>query len=257
MHAWELAHEVERWIAEGQLRTGQEMPSARLLAEQFGVSRATVREAFRTLAARGVLELRQGARARIVHLETDATLETLTTLVGARDQVLPQRRWAVRGLLALTRTVTVDLLARACESTPVDGHAEVHGLLWHLNSRARQEAESDLLHHATFELLRAAARVLDDEGTLLLVTSLERAWLRLYALLEPLLHFDAVLPWAEAAERLVAERASAQLRETVPRLLAVRDAPLLAKLAPPPQAIPKAPEPDDAADDDWEDEHGA
>src|SRR6266516_3403132 len=49
----------------GGLQLGEELPSVGKLAEALGVSRLTVREATRTLAARGLLEIRQGRRPTI------------------------------------------------------------------------------------------------------------------------------------------------------------------------------------------------
>ena len=47
-------------VAEGRLRPGDKLPNEVELSVQLGVSRATLREAIRTLAARGVLEVRRG-----------------------------------------------------------------------------------------------------------------------------------------------------------------------------------------------------
>ena len=47
-------------IQHGTLRFGDRLPSERTLAEQFGVSRATVRKASHVLADAAVLEVRSG-----------------------------------------------------------------------------------------------------------------------------------------------------------------------------------------------------
>jgi GntR family transcriptional regulator, transcriptional repressor for pyruvate dehydrogenase complex len=47
------------------MEPGETVPSEGQLAEQLGVSRLTVREAMRTLAARGLLEISKGRRPRI------------------------------------------------------------------------------------------------------------------------------------------------------------------------------------------------
>src|SRR6266508_5435057 len=49
----------------GGLEPGEALPSEGKLAEALGVSRLTVREATRTLEARGLLEIRQGRRPRV------------------------------------------------------------------------------------------------------------------------------------------------------------------------------------------------
>ena len=53
--------QVRRSIADGAIVAGERLPGERELAEQFGVSRATLREALRALEALGILEIRLGA----------------------------------------------------------------------------------------------------------------------------------------------------------------------------------------------------
>lgn len=47
-------------IRDGRLQAGQRLPAERTLAEQFGVSRVVVREAFRSLAAMGWVNIHAG-----------------------------------------------------------------------------------------------------------------------------------------------------------------------------------------------------
>ena len=47
-------------MLEGSLKPGQRLPPERELAERFGVSRPSLREAIQKLAARGLLTSRQG-----------------------------------------------------------------------------------------------------------------------------------------------------------------------------------------------------
>ena len=48
-------------IERGELKAGDQLPPERELAQRFGVSRPTVRSVLRTLAAMGVVQIRQGA----------------------------------------------------------------------------------------------------------------------------------------------------------------------------------------------------
>lgn len=58
-----IAKELASLIKQGVWFPGDGLPSERALAERFGVSRASVREALRLLEARGLIESRQGGRA--------------------------------------------------------------------------------------------------------------------------------------------------------------------------------------------------
>lgn len=55
-----VAREIEQRVLEGRLKPGDRLPSERDLSAELGVSRASLREAIHKLAARGLLESRQG-----------------------------------------------------------------------------------------------------------------------------------------------------------------------------------------------------
>jgi GntR family transcriptional repressor for pyruvate dehydrogenase complex len=55
-----IAHDIEELILRGDLPRGQRLPTESELGEVLGVSRSVVRDAVRMLAARGLLEVRQG-----------------------------------------------------------------------------------------------------------------------------------------------------------------------------------------------------
>src|SRR5690554_293231 len=55
-----IVEQLETMILEGALKPGQRLPPERVLAEQFGVSRPSLREAVQRLAAKGLLTSRQG-----------------------------------------------------------------------------------------------------------------------------------------------------------------------------------------------------
>lgn len=56
----QISAQINQMIAEGFLKPGDQLPSERELAERFKVSRNSVRDALRTLEAKGLLEIRQG-----------------------------------------------------------------------------------------------------------------------------------------------------------------------------------------------------
>jgi len=57
-----IAEQIRSAIVTGQLGEGDRLPPERELAEQFGVSRVTVRDALRALEAMGLIDVRVGAR---------------------------------------------------------------------------------------------------------------------------------------------------------------------------------------------------
>ena len=56
----DIVERLEAMILEGTLKAGERLPAERVLAEQFGVSRPSLREAIQKLGAKGLLVSRQG-----------------------------------------------------------------------------------------------------------------------------------------------------------------------------------------------------
>ncbi|HEY8478022.1 MAG TPA: GntR family transcriptional regulator, partial [Chloroflexota bacterium] len=74
--------QVQEAILSGKLRYGDRLASERELVQQFGVSRATLREALRSLEALGWIEIRPGAQGGIfvVRPSTDRAGSALEAL---------------------------------------------------------------------------------------------------------------------------------------------------------------------------------
>ena len=57
----EIAQQIRNELIAGRLKVGSRLPPERLLSEQFGVSRNTLREALRSLEHAGLIRLQKGA----------------------------------------------------------------------------------------------------------------------------------------------------------------------------------------------------
>lgn len=66
-----ISDKLASLIASGILHVGDELPSERELASLLSVSRETIRGAIQTLSAKGVLEVCQGARTRVISQNID------------------------------------------------------------------------------------------------------------------------------------------------------------------------------------------
>ncbi|MFG9943152.1 GntR family transcriptional regulator [Pseudomonas aeruginosa] len=60
VYADDIVAQLEAMILEGTLKSGERLPAERVLAEQFGVSRPSLREAIQKLVAKVKLVSRQG-----------------------------------------------------------------------------------------------------------------------------------------------------------------------------------------------------
>jgi GntR family transcriptional regulator, transcriptional repressor for pyruvate dehydrogenase complex len=76
-----LADSVMQLIISNALAPGDRLPSERELGEQFGVSRTVVREAFRSLSAKGVLDVRSGSGVTVARVDASHASETLRMYV--------------------------------------------------------------------------------------------------------------------------------------------------------------------------------
>lgn len=93
----EIAAQIRSELAAGRLPVGTRLPSERALAEQFGVSRNTLREALRSLEHAGLIRLQKGATggAIVQDRSSDAIVSGLVDMYhlgGIRPQDLTQAR---------------------------------------------------------------------------------------------------------------------------------------------------------------------
>lgn len=77
----EIADQIRKELSNRRLRAGDRLPAERALAEQFGVSRNTLREALRSLENSGLLRLQKGAAGGA--FVRDSTGDAIIT--GLRD----------------------------------------------------------------------------------------------------------------------------------------------------------------------------
>jgi GntR family transcriptional regulator, transcriptional repressor for pyruvate dehydrogenase complex len=73
----EAIEKVKEMILSGELQPGAKLPRENELAERLGVSRSSLREAVRALAALNVIETRQGDGTYVTSLTPDVLLEVI------------------------------------------------------------------------------------------------------------------------------------------------------------------------------------
>jgi GntR family transcriptional regulator, transcriptional repressor for pyruvate dehydrogenase complex len=102
---------VNDHIRRSGLKLGNPIPSEAAFAIELGVSRAVVREAFRSLAAVGVIEIGNGRRARVGGID-ETVLPIVLDHAVHTDQVSIQQIYDVRRTIE-TRTVVLAALRRS------------------------------------------------------------------------------------------------------------------------------------------------
>jgi GntR family transcriptional repressor for pyruvate dehydrogenase complex len=74
----QVAVQIEKRILDGELRSGDRLPTERELAEQFQVSRTAVREAMKILAQKGLVDMRPGRGTIVI----DGAHEAMQDSIG-------------------------------------------------------------------------------------------------------------------------------------------------------------------------------
>ena len=78
----EIVEQIRLLIADGKLKPGDKLLAERELADRFQVSRASVREAIRTLEMLGVIDIRPGEGTYIRETETDDIIRPLAMFLA-------------------------------------------------------------------------------------------------------------------------------------------------------------------------------
>lgn len=167
----EIAAQIRGELARQRLRAGDRLPAERQLAEQFHVSRNTLREALRSLEIAGLLELKKGAAGGAFIREGggDAAVAGLADLyhLGAiRPQHLTEARIVIGtevARLACARRTNEDLAAltanveaaeAATAAGDVERRAEVNYEFHRLLARAARNPVLTVITDALMEMTR-------------------------------------------------------------------------------------------------------
>ncbi|GAA6186259.1 MULTISPECIES: pyruvate dehydrogenase complex transcriptional repressor PdhR [Alteromonadaceae] len=98
-----ITEQLESMIIDGRLLAGQKLPSERELAENFAVSRPSLREAIQNLEARGLLLRKQGGGTFVKRNLTASVTDPLLDLIAKRPETqfdLLEFRHALEGMAA-------------------------------------------------------------------------------------------------------------------------------------------------------------
>ncbi|MFJ4680473.1 MULTISPECIES: FadR/GntR family transcriptional regulator [unclassified Kitasatospora] len=150
----QIVREIIAEIKERDLRAGDEIPAEGELAERHGVNRLVVREAVRTLVARGVLVSSQGRRARVA-------VPSPTVLEQILEFRLSQNSMELRDLIE-TRRVIEGELARRAASRVAAGQGSVDGAELALAAMRERTGDRDAFIAADLAFHQALADLADS-----------------------------------------------------------------------------------------------
>ena len=114
-------------IAHAALKPGDRLPSERDLGERFGVSRTVVREALRSLAAKGVLDVRSGAGATVARVNVERASEALRLYVqGSHGDVGGVTYEQINDVREMIETRVARVAATSASADDIANLASVH-----------------------------------------------------------------------------------------------------------------------------------
>ncbi len=105
----QISAQIEHLIVSGHLRSGDRLPTERELADQFQASRTAVREAMKTLAQKGLVDMRPGRGTIVIDGTSQAMQHSLGLLLRLGPADSEEQLVEVRELLE------PEIAARAAE----------------------------------------------------------------------------------------------------------------------------------------------
>jgi DNA-binding GntR family transcriptional regulator len=174
------------------------------IAQELGVSRTPIRDAFRTLGSEGLLELNANKGAMVAPLTTDDILELYAVrevLEGLASRLAARR--IVTADVATLRAILAEMRATVAERP----HQELHGLGFAFHQEVRRIAANRYIDRGLAQVENTVRRFRDN--TYLVQGRAEASLLEHEAIGEAIIAHDAA-----AAERLASEhmRRLAELR---------------------------------------------
>lgn len=112
----QIADQITQKILSGELKASDRLPPENELAEQFNVSRTSVREALKILSARKLIQIRQGSGAVVRGNLYDVVMESIKLVIGRMKTTFSELLEARRALeadiasIAAQRATEEDLL---------------------------------------------------------------------------------------------------------------------------------------------------
>ena len=169
-----VVDQVVNMVREGHLKPGDKLPPERVIAEQMGISRPTVREAFAALEVIGVVETRtgQGSFIRSVDLEN---------LMSRAESLFLEERSPFE-ILETRKALESYGAALAAERATSEQLAEIERALQMLRDGVAENQEWSEVADRQFHAAMAKASgnsVLADVLNVLLDMSEQRLWAKL------------------------------------------------------------------------------
>jgi GntR family transcriptional repressor for pyruvate dehydrogenase complex len=139
-----VARRIGGWIANHELKPGDQLPSEKELMQHFGVARTVVREAIARLKASNVVEVYQGRGSFVSEAPVDTLLARIRLLTQDSADLLPHL-WEMREIL---ETQVAALAAERRSDEDLGNLERVVKEMRHAIKRGELGIQEDDLFHA-------------------------------------------------------------------------------------------------------------
>jgi GntR family transcriptional repressor for pyruvate dehydrogenase complex len=149
----QVVERISDQIFDGSLRKGDQLPNERALAEQYGVSRTVIREAMKTLANTGLIEVRTGQGTFVVDDTAGALKNSIQTLmrIGSDENRLRE----LVELRELLEPGVAELAARRAERDELE---RMQAMIDEMSSHMDDEASYIRADNRFHQLIALASR---------------------------------------------------------------------------------------------------
>jgi GntR family transcriptional repressor for pyruvate dehydrogenase complex len=168
-----VADQLERLIVQQQIVAGERLPPERELAERFGVSRTVVREAVRTVASKGLLDVRAGSGTLVRKPSSETVAASVALLLSMNGQTTPAKVGEVR------RTLEVEIAGLAAQRRTDDDLLRLESILL---SAAGTSGDPDTFIETDIAFHAALAQATQNELFSVLLTSIANVMTEVRAL---------------------------------------------------------------------------
>lgn len=140
--------QVEQLIVSGQLQPGDRLPSEKELGARLGVSKTVIREAIRSLAAKGLVEVRAGSGTYVLNLGKEIVSKPIGLLLRSHA-IQPRHIHDVREALEVRIAA---LAAEQAKESDLDAMAKSIQKLQKARLTGSEYAAADLEFHNALAL---------------------------------------------------------------------------------------------------------
>lgn len=133
----EVVEQIKQLIIDGKLQTGDKLPSERELSEKFGVSRASIREAFSALEIIGIITIHPGEGSFVRQISYEDVLESLSLFVQVDVNNVMQ-------ILEVRKILEIESAFLAAERASKEDIEEIQKALQHMVEEVKSGEVGDM-----------------------------------------------------------------------------------------------------------------